>query len=118
MSVINYTAQDLTFGTGIYTWSGLTAGDTGSPIGAPGAGDRTVQVSGIFDVGGTVLIEGTLDMVNWNTLRDPFGANLSFTSSGLKAILENVIAVRPNVQSGGVATSLNVVLITRKSLNG
>ena len=117
MEVI-YTAQELTFGHGIYSWAGMALGDTGKPVGASGAGDRTVQVEGTFGVGGTVLIEGTLNMTTWYPLHDPFGSLLSFTAAGMKAILENVIAVRPNVSGGDGSTLITATIIARRSING
>jgi len=118
MASITPTKQDLIFGSSVTTWSPMASGDTGVPVGIPGAGDRTVQVNGTFGVGGTAVIEGTLDMVNWYQLHDPAVVALSFTSAGLGAILENVLAVRPRIAGGDVTTALTVTLLTRKSMNG
>lgn len=116
MAVVTRVTQDLIFGSSVTSWGPMATGDTGDPVGVPGSGDRTVQVSGTFG-GASVIIEGTLDMTNWQTLHDPAVTILSFTSAGLAAVLENVLAVRPRI-SGGSAVAVNVVLLTRKSQNG
>lgn len=118
MSTIAYVSPPLIVGNQIYTWSPMASGDDGSPAGSTGAGDRTVQVHGTFGVGGTMLIEGTLDMTNWFTLRDPSGVSLSFTSAGLKAVLENVLAIRPRVTGGDISTSLTAIIAIRRDRNG
>lgn len=111
--------NDLTFGNSIYNWPDLSLGDAGDPAGTVASGDRTVQVQGTFGVGGTVIIEGTLDMLNWFQLRDPSGSLLSFgAGGGLRAILENVEAVRPRVTAGDITTSIQVILSVRKNRNG
>jgi len=118
MSTIAYSPNDLLIDNRIYTWSPMASGDTGAPIGSTGSGDRTVQVQGTFGVGGTVVIEGSLDNVNWFTLRDPTGASLSFTSAGLKTVLENVVELRPRVTGGDGTTQITVIMAVRRSVNG
>lgn len=118
MTTIAKTTNDTIVGNYIYTWAGMAAGDDGVPAGATGSGDRTVQVQGTFGVGGTVLLEGSLDGSNWYTLRDPSGTSLSFTSAGLKAVLENIVSVRPRVSNGDISTSITVILSIRRDRNG
>lgn len=117
MATVNYANQDLIVGNQIYSWT-LALGDDGQPMGPAGSGDRTVQVQGTFGVGGTVVIEGTLDLTNWFTLRDPFGSSLSFTSPGMKAVLENVVAIRPRVTAGDITTSITAYISVRRDRNG
>jgi len=106
------------YGSEINTWAGLTLGDDGWPTGPPGSGDRTVAITGTFGAGTTVLIEGSLDMTNWFTLRDPSGSLLSFSAAGLKAIMENVLALRPRVSAGDGSESITVTLLVRSPRNG
>lgn len=105
----------LTFGSEIYSWAPMDAvtNNVGSAVGSPGSGDRTVQVTGTFGVGTQVAIEGSIDNANWFTLRDPSGSSLIFSSAGLKAIMENVIALRPHLIAGDGTESISVVLLTR-----
>lgn len=101
------------FGSEVFTWGPMTLGDVGSGVGSPGSGDRTVQVVGTFGAGTSAVVEGTIDNTNWFTLRDPSGASLSFGSAGLKAIMENVLALRPRVATGDGTEQLTVTLLTR-----
>jgi hypothetical protein len=99
----------------LYTWTPLSAANPdGAPAYFAGAGDRTVQVSGTFGVSGTVIIEGTLDGSNWYQLKDPLGTLISFTAAGLKAVLENVIAIRPRASVADGSTAITVVLAVRR----
>lgn len=74
--------------------------------------DRTVQLFGTWD-SATVVIQGSNDNTNWVTLRDPGGNNLSFTSDGLKAILELPRWIRPS-KSGGAASDAVTVIINAR----
>lgn len=57
----------------VWQWADLAAGDTGGPIELPAYADRTAQASGIFGVGGSIVIEGSLDGDEYHTLHDPGG---------------------------------------------
>ena len=94
-----------------FIWTGLTEADTGSAATSQMSGDKTVQVSGTFG-GGTVILEGSLDGTNYYTLSDPQGSALTFTSAGIKTVLEAVLFARPRV-TAGTSVSLTVVLYVR-----
>jgi hypothetical protein len=97
------------------TWTGLLNGDSGTPLEMIGSADRSVQViSAAFGAGGTVLIEGSNDGVNYSTLHDPGGNVLSFTSAGIQAVLEISAFIRPRVSAGDGTTSIAVVLLVRR----
>ena len=98
-----------------YAWSGLLNGDTGAPVYAPDFADRSFQLTGTFGVGGSVNIEGSLDGTNYAVLRDPQGVALTLTAASLKAVLESVLWIRPNVTAGDGTTSLIVTLYGRRS---
>jgi len=70
--------------------------------------DRTVHLFGTWG-GATIVLQGSNDGTNWQTLRDPGGNNLSFTADGLKAILENPRYIRPS-SSGGTGTDVDVII--------
>jgi hypothetical protein len=93
------------------SWA-LGNADTGVAIDRTDFADRSVQVEGTFGAA-TVTIQGSNDGTNWETLRDPQGVALSFTSAGLKQILETTLYIRP-VSSGGTGTALTVTLVGRK----
>lgn len=118
MSTIAHTANDLLVDNKIYTWTPMTLGDQGDGVGSTGTGDRTVQVTGTFGAGTSVAIEGTLDGVNFATLRDPTGSLLTFSSPGLKAVLENVIQLRPHIVAGDGTEAITVMMAVRRTNNG
>jgi len=110
---INYQQADLVGGNLSYQWN-LANGEDGAPTNHSGTADRTVQVFGTFGVGGTVLIEGSLDNQHWDTLRDTQGVALSFTASGLRAVLENAVWIRPRVSGGDGTTAVTVIVNVRR----
>ncbi len=104
-----------------FTWANLANGDTGEPFdenhGCPTFSDKTVQINGAdYGVGGTVVIEGTLDGTNYETLVDPQGNALSFQADAIETILENVMGIRPNVNAGDGDTDITVTLLAHASL--
>jgi len=71
-----------------------------------------VQVFGTFGVGGTVLIEGSLDGgTTWATLNDADGTALSFTNARVERVQQNGVRVRARVSGGDGTTSLTVVFV-------
>ena len=92
-----------------YTWQ-LANGDDGQSQLCSPTGDRTVQVSGTFGVGGSVQIEGSLDGVNWAPLTDPQGNTLAFNAAKLETVMELAVYIRPVVTAGDGSTNLKVVL--------
>lgn len=97
------------------TWEGMDSNDTGEAIVYPNYADRTVQVSGTFGTGGNVVIEGTIDGTNYVTLADVSGATLSFSSAGLKTIVDVPWKIRPRVTAGDGTTSITVSLAMRRN---
>jgi len=96
-------------------WTTLLNGDTGSPLSLVGSADRSVQINGTFGAGGTIIIEGSNDGVNYVILTDPQGNTLSKTAAAIEAVLELTKWIRPRVSAGDGTTSLTVTLIARKS---
>ena len=100
------------------TWTPLTTTNAdGAPTGFVGSGDRTVQVTGTFGAGGTVVFEGSLDNVNWFGLRDPASVAISITASGIRHILESTPFVRPRVTAGDGTTSITAMVYHRRNNN-
>lgn len=97
----------------VFQWSGLLIGDSGEARGRPEWADKSVQVSGTFG-GATLIIEGTNDGVTYHTLNDPFSNATSFTSAGLKAVVESPMGIRPRVTGGDGTTSITVTLAARR----
>ena len=109
--------RDGTFGNNVHivSWAPLTTTNSdGSPLEMPGSADRSVQITGTFGAGGTVVIEGTIDGTNYVTLTDPQGNAISKTAAAIEAISELVRKIRPRVTAGDGTTSITVTMIARR----
>jgi hypothetical protein len=101
----------------IFTWAPLGNGDDGTVIPTDYLPwlDRTFQVEGTFGAGGTLVIEGSNDGINFHTLTDPQGLALSFTGPGLRQVVEVTLQVRPRVTGGDGTTALTVTGLARRT---
>lgn len=91
-------------------WLAMGNADTGSSVAMAGARDRSIQVQGTFG-SATVTIQGSNDGSNWQTLTDPQGNALTWTSANrLEQILELTRYIRPTT-SGGTGTIIDVTLL-------
>jgi hypothetical protein len=99
--------------TYLHEWASLANGEAGDAVSFPGAADRTVQVSGTFGAGGTVVIEGSNDNSVWTTLTDLGDNDLSFTAAAIEVIAEAPLYVRANVTAGDGTTDLKVNILAR-----
>lgn len=113
MPTRQYSAVRRLDGTVLVTWQGLLNGDDGAPYEAPPLADRALQVSGVFGAGGTLVLEGTIDGVNWAVLNDPQGNTLSITTAKIEQIMELVVSVRPRVSAGDGTTTLTVSMLLK-----
>lgn len=101
-------------GVQIIRWSGLRLGDEGEPFECPFWAGKTVQVYGTFGTGGTVVVEGTLDVgltPVYAILTDPQGNAISKTAASIETVAENVYKIRPRITGGTASTDLTVVLL-------
>lgn len=103
-------------GVRIQQWAALQNGDDGQPTSFSNFADRSVQVGGVFGVGGTVVLEGTNDGLNWATLHDSQGLSLSITGPKIAVILEPCFKVRPRVTAGDTDTAINVTAMMRRGV--
>jgi hypothetical protein len=87
------------------TYASLTDGEAGDPVQFSKHVSRTIQVSGTFGAGGTIIAEGSNDGTNWFALTEDGTAAISFTAAGGALIYEDPIHVRPRVSAG---TGVNV----------
>lgn len=97
----------------IVAWADMANGDDGVRAELANFADRSVQVSGTFGTGGAVVIEGSIDGVNYATLTDPQGNALSITEAKIESIAEVVRYVRPRVPSGDGTTALTVTMLMK-----
>lgn len=95
-------------------WSGLLNTDTGSPAVFPENADRSIQCTGTFGAGGTIVIEGSNDGTNYSTLTDQLGSSLSMTAAGIKMITELTFYIRPRVSAGDGTTNLTCTMLFKK----
>lgn len=105
------------FSLQLCTWSGLLNADSGSAFSFADWADRAVQITGTFGAGGTVVIEGSNDNVNYTTLTDASGAAMSYTAASLKQMTEAPLYIRPRVTAGDGTTTLVVTLLARRIFN-
>ena len=98
----------------VITWTGLLNGDDGSPIEMPGSSDRSIQFTGTFGVGGTIVLEGSNDGTNYVSLTDPQGNAISKTAAGIEAVMELTRYIRPRVTAGDGTTSLVATLLVKR----
>ena len=99
------------------TWTPLTTTNAdGSPFEFVDWADRTIQLTGTFGVGGTLIIEGSnlatppATSVAAHTLNDPQGNALSFTAAKMEQVLEMPRWIRPRV-TGGEAVEIKRVAL-------
>lgn len=103
-------------------WDGLLNGDIGSPIEMPGSSDRSIQFTGTFGVGGTIVLQGSnmatpveSTDADWFTLTDPQGNVISKTAAGGEAVTELTRWVRPKVTAGDGTTDLEARLLVKRN---
>lgn len=97
----------------ISSWTITTADGTGDPEDRGQYSDRTVQVQGGTWGSATLLIEGSIDGVNWTVLTDPQGNAISKTSDFIEAISEGTPYIRPRLSVTGTAASIVVRMCGR-----
>lgn len=100
-------------GVRVRQWTSLANSDDGEPIILTRFSDKTVQFGGTFGVGGTVILEGSVDGVQWDSLKDVFGNALSATGAKLYTVTENPVYLRPRVTGGDGTTSITVKIAVR-----
>ena len=102
----------------VHKWSvsGLLNGDVSNTLNAPNLPDKTVSVSGVFGVGGSLSLEGdNVDGTGGVILKDTSGANLTFTAAGVAAIAPDAEFIRAHVTAGDGTTNLRVDIISTKA---
>jgi hypothetical protein len=100
-------------GVRVRQWTPMALGDVGEPIILARFNDKTVQVSGNFGAGGKVVLEGSIDGVNYAPIKSVFGGTLELTSAQLQTITEVPVYMRPNITAGDGTTSLTVSILVR-----
>lgn len=100
-----------------FRWLGMANGDDGASMDLPAFADKSVQVTGVFGVGGELSIQGSNDGgVTWHTLTDPLGRPLTFTAGDIQNVTEVSEKIRPIVTGGDGTTLLNVYFFAKKAV--
>lgn len=94
------------------TWTAMGNADTGTSVPISSASDRSVQVEGTFG-GATVTIQGSNDGTNYQTLTDPQGNALTWTSANRLEQIEEITRYVRAITSGGTGTSVTVTMLLR-----
>lgn len=117
MATVNFSVDQYKVDHEIYTWTPLTTTNAdGQPTGYAGSGQRTIQITGTWGVGGACIVEGSLDGgATWFQLNDLGGTAISLTANGLKGVREDVPLIRPRVTGGDGTTSLTAIISIRRS---
>ena len=117
MATIDFTKNEDNERVDIITWSNLSgaADDEGRDYVSYLRPDKTVQVLDGFS-GDTLVIEGSNDGTNYETLTDADGNALSFTGPGLKFVRESPHYLRPRI--GGGTGSVTVILVAATQSRG
>lgn len=93
------------------TWPAMGNADTGTAVAMSGAADRSVQIEGTF-AGATVVLQGSNDGSNWQSLTDPQGNAISKAAAALEQISELTRYIRPTT-SGGGGSSITVTVLLK-----
>jgi len=115
MTILSERVQTKNTRAFVTRWLGIVANDSGEAVEFSQYTDRSVQVSGAFGAGGTVIIEGSNDGgTTWATLTDPQGNPLTITSPKIELVSEAVAQVRPRVAGGDGTTLINVHMLLKE----
>ena len=110
MTTVNYVLAALpprdSNAIAVYTWSPIVnVGDVGQEVNGAGFADRSFQIDGIG--GGTVVIEGSNDGINYYTLHDAFANLIIITSAQIVQVTEITLWIRPRLSVGsGLSTKV------------
>ena len=96
----------------VVTWTPFSATDTGQAYELPASADRSIQFSGTFG-SSTMVLEGSLDGTNYETLTDPQGNAISKTATGIEQIMEVTRYIRPRCTVASGATITATLLVRR-----
>lgn len=106
-------------GNFIIKWLGMKNGDLGEPWQAAQWADRNTQVLGMFGSGGSLTMQGSnlKDPVDdeFASLHDSQGLVIAITAVGFIEISEIPWYTRPKVTAGDSSTSLDVIMMVRRT---
>lgn len=116
MAVRSLAVQRLSTNVLVATWTGLTnaTSDTGEPLDLLDFADYTVEFTGTFGAGGTIVLEGSNVGSAYYTLNDVQASAITKTSAGIEQVAEAPRWIRPRVSAGDGTTSLTCTIYARR----
>lgn len=96
----------------VFAWSEVAEGDTFVAAMCSSKNDKSVQFNGSFG-GGSIGVEGSLDGVNYHSLKDLDGNTIAATADSIFTILENILYIRPSAPQGATGMDVNVTVLAR-----
>lgn len=93
-------------------WENCSTSDTINATQLANLSDKTMTVTGTFNGGTTVGLEGSNDGTTFFDMKDAQGNDISFTAAGMSIVLENPLYVRPKVTSGS-SDSVTVIIAAK-----
>ena len=100
--------------TWLVTWGAIANGNDGAVWELNDASDNCFSVDGTFGSGGSITLKGSNDGTNYYAVHDPLGNALTFTSAGMKQILETPRYIKPYVTAGDGTTALVPIIRARR----
>ena len=98
-----------------YVWNDMATGDTIDAMKSPGVGAGALlacaQIAGTFG-GATVTLTGSNDGVNFHTLKDVGGSDITMTAAGMAEFSTAALYLKPAI-SGGAGDSVTVTVAMR-----
>ena len=97
----------------VATWPNLLQGDQGDSLPFGQYTDRSVQVTGALG-GATVVVEGSMNGLDWAALTDPQGNDLLITTAKIEMITEATVYIRPRISGGSGVTDVTVLMLLKE----
>jgi len=99
------------------TWVLTDADATGTPLGPDWAdyADRCFQSTGTIGTA-TIVLQGSNDGTNWQTLTSPAGSTITGTALSMRQVVENPLYVRPILTGAGGSTVTCTLACKRPTL--
>lgn len=97
----------------VVTWFEVATGETAPTYTLQGTSGLlgSVQMAGTWG-GATIVLQGSNDGINWVTLKDPSGTDISLTANGAFEFGTAMLYMRPS-PSGGSGDDVDVIVALR-----
>lgn len=119
MAEVAYTATRPLDGGSVllFSWAGLTDGDTGDVIARPGPAGAHCTVQFTTSTSGPTTMQVSNDGTNWDTMKDTGGNDVTVTSGNTGAFEVQTAAIYMRPLGGTSLTEGNVSLAFREAFD-